>query len=167
MLALVFAALLHVDPARSSASFSVQHVFVERVTGTVPIASGEIELPAGSLIPARVSAVLDPTKIKTGEPDRDSAMQGPDWFDTAAFPQWTFTSTAIAPAPGGFTMDGLLTIHGVAQLEHLTVAIRGDAAHPIYHATCTVNRHAFGMKRVQLDPVIGESVDVTLDIATV
>jgi polyisoprenoid-binding protein YceI len=164
MLHLAFAALLAIDPAKSNVTFSVQHIFVERVNGSLPVLSGTIDLAEDSLVPSSVTAVLDATKLKTGDPDRDGVMQTPDWFDTKKFPTWTFTSTKIAPAPGGFTMDGVLTMHGVAQPEHLVVVASGDPAHPVYHATGHIDRHAFGMSTTRLDPVIGGTVDVTLDI---
>ena len=164
MLHLAFAALLAIDPAKSNVTFSVQHIFVERVNGSLPVLSGTIDLAEDSLVPSSVAAVLDATKLKTGDPDRDGVMQTPDWFDTKKFPTWTFTSTKIAPAPGGFTMDGVLTMHGVAQPEHLVVVASGDPAHPVYHATGHIDRHAFGMSTTRLDPVIGGTVDVTLDI---
>ena len=115
MLHLAIAALLAIDPAKSTATFSVQHIFVEHVTGTVPIVSGTIDLPDASLVPTSVTAVLDPKKFHTDEPDRDAAMQTPDWFDTPKFPTWTFTSTKITPTANGFTMDGLLTMHSMTQ----------------------------------------------------
>jgi polyisoprenoid-binding protein YceI len=164
MLHLALAALLAIDPAKSTATFSVQHIFVEHVTGTVPIVSGSIDLPEGSLVPISVTAVLDPKKFHTDESDRDAAMQTPDWFDTTKFPTWTFTSTKITPTANGFAMDGDLTMHGVTQPEHLVVVASGDPAHPVYHATGTVDRHAFGMATTRLDPVIGGNVDITLDI---
>ena len=164
MLHLAFAALLAIDPAKSTVTFSVQHIFVERVNGSVPVFSGTIDLPEGSLVPASVTAVLDATKLKTGDPDRDGVMGTPEWFDTKKFPTWAFTSTKIVPAPGGFTMDGTFTMHGVSQPEHLVVVASGDPQHPVYHATGQIDRHAFGMTTTRLDPVIGGTVDVTLDI---
>jgi len=165
MLHLALAALLTIDPVKSKVEFAVQHIFVERVTGSVPVLSGTIEAPEGSLVPTSVSAVLDATKLKTGDPDRDGVMGTPDWFETKKFPTWTFTSTKITPAPGGgFTMDGMLTMHGVAQPEQLIVVASGDPQHPVYHATGKLDRHAFGMTTTRLDPVIGGTVDVTMDI---
>lgn len=164
MLSFLLGVVLAIDPSHSTAHFSVQHVFVEHVTGTVPIVSGTIDLPENSLIPTSVSAVLDPKKFHTDEPDRDAAMQTPDWFDTPIYPTWTFTSTKITPASKGFTMDGTLTIRGVSQPEHLSVVATGDSTHPHYIATCEVDRKAFGMAVTRLDPVIGNPVDITLDI---
>jgi polyisoprenoid-binding protein YceI len=156
-----------IDPAESKVAFSVPHVFVERVTGTVPVVSGNVVLPPNSLVPTHVTAVLDPTKMKTGEDDRDGVLQTSDWFDTAKYPTWTFASTKVSPSGKGtaFAIDGVLTIHGVSRLEHLTVTVAGTPTRPMYQALGQIDRHAFGMNVTRLDPAIGNPVDITLDIA--
>jgi polyisoprenoid-binding protein YceI len=154
-----------IDVTTSTAQFSVQHIFVGQVTGTVPIQSGLVILPANSLIPISASAVLDATQINTGDRDQTNALRGPDFFDTQQFPTWTFKSTKITPhSDSTFAMDGLLTIHGVTRPEHLDVTIRASSAHAEYLGTAQVDRRAFGMKTVPLDPVIGNPVGVSLDI---
>jgi polyisoprenoid-binding protein YceI len=156
---------LAIDPAKSKATFSVSHVFVERVTGTVPIVGGTVALPPDSPIPLSISAELDPSKIASGDRDRDASLAGPDFFDVKADPSWTFASTKITPlGTTAFGVDGTLTIHGVGVPEHLDVTIKGDAAHRVYHAVGKVDRKAFRMSVTRLDPVIGNTVDVTLDI---
>lgn len=155
-----------IDPAHSRAQFSVSHIWVERVTGTVPIVSGSVTLAEGSVIPTEVTAVLDATRLATDEPDRDRALKSPDFFDTDKFAQWTFTSTKVVPESArAFEVDGNLTIHGVTQPERLNVTAGGTAANPVYHATAQIDRHAFGMAVTRLDPTIGGTVDITLDIA--
>ncbi len=155
-----------IDPAHSKAAFSVQHIWVERVTGTVPIVAGTVVLNGGSLVPVSVSATLDPAGLNTGEPDRDAALRSADWFDAAKDPQWTFASTSVAATgPQSFTLDGMLTIHGVAKPEELHVTIGGTPAAPVYHATGTIDRKAFGMSVTRLDPVIGNPVEIVLDVA--
>jgi polyisoprenoid-binding protein YceI len=154
-----------IDPAKSKAAFSVQHIFVDRVTGTVPIVGGSVTLPDDSPIPESLTAVLDPGKISSGDRDRDAALTSIDFFNVKAFPTWTFTSTKITPVNAtAFGVDGTLTIHGVTAPEHLDVTVRGDATHRVYHALGHVDRQAFHMPVTTLDPVIGKVVDVTLDI---
>lgn len=154
-----------IDVAKSTARFSVSHIWVEHVTGTVPIVAGAVTLAGDSLVPESASAVLDATRIASGEPDRDASLESPDFFDAAKYPHWTFTSTKVeATSANTFTMDGGLTVHGVTQPVELAVTANGSPAHPQYHAVGKVDRHAFGMARTRLDPTIGESVDVTLDI---
>jgi polyisoprenoid-binding protein YceI len=154
-----------IDPGKSKAQFSIKHIFVDRVVGTLPIVSGSIVLTSDSLIPVSATAILDPKRVSTGDSDRDASLDGSNYFDVNDFPTWKFTSTRIVPSgPGAFEMDGMLTIHGVTQLEHLAVVVGGDAAHTVYHATGQIDRRAFGMKGTRLDPVIGDSADVSLDI---
>jgi polyisoprenoid-binding protein YceI len=103
--------------------------------------------------------------MKTGDDDRDASLEGPDWFDVKRFPKWTFASTKISPVTANaFTIEGLLTIHGVARPERLDATVSGAPAHPVYHATGAIDRHAFGMTVTRLDPVIGNPVNVTLDV---
>jgi polyisoprenoid-binding protein YceI len=155
-----------IDTAKSKATFSVQHIFVERVTGTVPIESGTVVFPGDSATPVSLSADLDPSKVASGDRDRDSSLVSPDFFDVKTDPTWTFVSTKITPVNAtAFGVDGTLTIHGIAAPEHLDVTVRGDAAHRVYHAIGHVDRQAFHMSVTRLDPVIGKIVDVTLDIA--
>jgi polyisoprenoid-binding protein YceI len=154
-----------IDPDKSKAAFSVQHIFVERVAGTLPIISGAVMRVPSSVIPESAAAVLDATKLTTDDADRDASLQSSDFFDTKKYPTWTFASTKITPqGASAFGMDGTLTIHGVSQPEHLNVVVHGDAAHPVYHAVAHIDRHAFGMSVPRLDPTIGGVVDVTLDI---
>jgi|SRR5580700_2072402 polyisoprenoid-binding protein YceI len=154
-----------IEAARSSARFSVTHIWVERVAGTVPVLGGSVALADGAMIPTAATATLDATGIATGEPDRDRSLKSSDFFDVKNFPQWSFVSTKIIPHGANlFEMDGNLTIHGVTQPERLNVTASGSPAHPVYHATAQIDRHAFGMAVTRLDPTIGSNVDVTLDI---
>lgn len=157
--------LLAIDPAHSKAQFSVAHIFVEHVTGTIPIENGTLDLAQGSTIPTMVKATLDARGVKTDDPDRDIALRGAEFFDVARYPAWTFVSTQITPSAKGFTMRGNLTVHGVTQPETLSVTVGGTPSRPVYHATGTIDRHAFGMARSRLDAAIGNPVEVDLDIA--
>ena len=154
-----------IDVTKSTAKFSVTHIWVEHVSGTLPIESGSVTLTPGSLIPQHATAVLDATKIYTDDPDRNASLMSPDFFDSKKYPTWTFESTSITPKGAGtFEMDGNLTIHGVTQPEKLTVTVTGDAGDPVYHATGEIDRHAFGMATTRLDPTIGGTADITLDV---
>ena len=155
-----------IDPAASKAQFSVTHVFVEHVTGSVAVQSGSVDLNGSSMIPVAASAVLDAASVDTGDHDRDGDLRSSDFFDVAKYPTWTFTSTKIvARSATAFSMEGLLTVHGVAQPERLDVTVSGTPAAPHYHAVAHIDRHAFGMAITRLDAAIGTDVTVTLDVA--
>jgi hypothetical protein len=46
----------------------------------------------------------------------------------------------------------------------VSVTVGGDAAHPVYHATAQIDRHAFGMPVTRLDPTLGGTAYVALDV---
>ena len=167
MLPVLLALALAIDPGKSKATFSVPHIFVARVNGTIAIASGTVDVPADSPIPTSVTAQLAPATVKTDDSDRDGALTSPDFFDVKEYPVWTFASTKITPLSAtSFGIDGTLTIRGVTQPEHLDATITGDPTHPTYHAVGHIDRKAFKMPVTRLDPVIGGTVDITLDIIT-
>jgi polyisoprenoid-binding protein YceI len=154
-----------IDTSGSKVGFSISHVFVERVTGTVPIESGTASFPSDSPIPASISVQLDATKVSTGDPDQTGCIQSPDYFDVKKFPTWTFTSTKITThSPTSFGIDGTLTMHGVPQPEHFDVTIRNAGGRQVYHVVGQIDRHMFGMKGSRLDPAIGGTADVTMDV---
>jgi polyisoprenoid-binding protein YceI len=155
---------LKIDAAHSHANFSVNHVMIERVTGTVQIISGAITTGSDGVTPVAVSAVLDPRRLSTGDPDRDGDLQGDGWFDTKKFPTWEFKSTAITPGPNGtFAVAGTLTIHGVGQPVTLLTTV---VPHKGYRAVTHVDRHAFGMKIGRTDSLVGSDVTISLDVQT-
>ncbi len=154
-----------IDLAHSRAQFSVSHIWVEHVTGTIPIVDGSVTLAPGSLVPTAATATFDPAKVSTGEPDRDRSLSSPDFFDTQKYPRWTFASTSIvSKGSDTFEMDGNLTIHGITRPVRLDGGVLGTAAHPEYRATGQIDRHQFGMAVTRLDPTIGATVDLTIDV---
>ncbi len=154
-----------IDISQSHATFSVTHLYLTHVTGNVPILSGMIILSPGSAAPTSVTATLDPTRINSGNGDRDGDLQGPDWFDTKRFPTWSFVSASVSSASAGsFIITGALTVHGVAQPVSLNVTTMGGAAHLTYHAIGHIDRHAFGMRVTPTDGVIGSDVEMTLEV---
>jgi len=155
-----------IDVRHAEAHFRVTHLFVAPVEGALPILSGELTLQGAR--PLAVRAVLDPTKIHTGDDVRDADLQGHDWFDTQHFPRWLFVSTDMVPRDATHLVThGLLTIHGVTvpvSLQTRCVPTDGTVA---CHAEGDVDRHAFGMQPTRADALIGNPVHVILDVRAV
>jgi polyisoprenoid-binding protein YceI len=154
------------DTAHSNVGFSVTHIYVERVTGNVPIVGATVSFAPGSSVPTSIVATLDPKRIETHDPDRNGVLQGPEWFDVKQFPMWTYTSTSIAAKTegSGFIVNGALTVHGVTQPVILDATMTHVDRTLMVHATGRVDRHAFGMRVTSMDGTIGSDIDLTLDI---
>ncbi|GAC1492861.1 MAG: hypothetical protein NVS1B2_06690 [Vulcanimicrobiaceae bacterium] len=132
---------------------------------TAPATSRAFDLGRShARVPTHVEASLDPAGVRTDDADRDEDLHGPDWFDVARYPTWTFASGEIAPTATGFTMAGTFTMHGVARPVTLAVTVLQPPPHAHYRATATLDRHAFGMRVTRFDATIGNDVDLVLDI---
>jgi polyisoprenoid-binding protein YceI len=161
-----------IDPARSRATFTVTHALIENVPGTIPIVSGDIVIGSDG-IPLQISAVLDPTRIDTGNPDRDGDLQSGDWFDTADYPTISFVSTRVTSSGDrAFSVNGDLTIHGVTRPVTLSCTDKTAASDQLapgqyrYSATVQIERHDFMPARARADVLVGKTVSITLDVVT-
>lgn len=165
------AAGLHVDPARSRASFTVSHVLLDHVTGTIPIVSGTI-VAAADGSPSRVSATLDPKGIDTTNSDRDGDLQSGAWFDTADYPAIAFASTRIVRSgANSFSIEGDLTIRGVTRAVTLSCTLVGSQPirmGPPFHyvAQTQIKRDDFMPGEPWANVLIGRTVSIGLDIWT-
>jgi polyisoprenoid-binding protein YceI len=160
-----------IDVAHSTATFSTNHFFVSRVTGTMPIERAEIVLPADSTVPASAKATLNPAGLNTGDADRDKDLRSDHFFDIATYPTITFASTSIIRTDAThFTMNGNLTIHGVTHPVSLAATFvgtsgSGSAQRLTYQATTTIDRTQWGM--LYGKPVVGTSIAITLHVEAV
>jgi polyisoprenoid-binding protein YceI len=107
----------------------------------------------------RVTATIDPASLETDYPtpeehDFDAQLRGPEWLDTARFPEITFRSTAVRlTGPDTAQVTGDLALHGVTQPVTLEVKFNGGyAGHPLdpnarigFSARGSLKRSEFGI----------------------
>ncbi|HZV80341.1 MAG TPA: YceI family protein [Candidatus Binatus sp.] len=167
-----------VDPGHSIAEFSVVHLGVTHVHGSILITQASVVTPAQSLVPTTIDAALDPASIDTRNSDRDSDLRGPQWLDVTNFKTMTFKSTDITAGPSDtFTANGQLTIHGVTKTATLAghvdgTTVDGRGHHRVsYSASTTIKRQDFGLNWAQQTPggtfVAGDNVEITISIEAV
>lgn len=162
-----------IDPAHSSITFSVRHLMVSRVRGTLGAFSGEITV-AGDGTPS-VSAEIAVDSISTGNDDRDAHLKTAQFFDVEQHPTAAFNSTGVWPdGAGGYVLEGDFTLKGVTKPVSLALAYHGTnpgMGHgPVagFAASVVLNRKDFGIDiNMPLETggvVLGDKVTVTLDI---
>jgi polyisoprenoid-binding protein YceI len=105
-----------IDPAHSSAHFSVRHMMITNVRGAFSGVQGTIVYDPENLTASGVDVTIDVTTVNTNDSTRDTHLKSADFLDTEKFPSMTFKSTAVEPAAGGENkVIGALTIHGVTK----------------------------------------------------
>ena len=164
-----------VDTAHSAAGFSVKHMMVSTVRGTLGPVKGTIDYDGKSVESIKADITIMATGLNTGNDGRDKDLRSPNFFDVAQYPTVTFKSKRVEPAgPGKFKLIGDLTMHGVTKEVTLNV----EAPSPVLKqpdgalrigasASTTVNRKDFGMqwnRMVEAAPVVSDEVQITIDV---
>jgi polyisoprenoid-binding protein YceI len=164
------------DPVHSVAEFKVKHLMITNVKGQFTGVSGALSLDESDLTLSRVEATIDAASINTREPQRDTHLKSPDFFDVEKFPTLSFKSTHVSrDADGELQVAGDLTIHGVTR--NVTFEVEGPTP-PVkdpwgntrvgLSATTKINRKDFGLTwNATLETggfMVGEEVTITLEV---
>lgn len=153
MSSVAFASNWEVDPGHSSASFSVRHMMVSNVRGTMGDVSGKVDLNDKDITKSSVDVSIDVKGIDTKNKDRDKHLRGKEFFDVERFPTMTFKSTKIEKGVGEkLKISGDLTMHGVTKAVTFDAEVAAQVANPFtkaptrgVSATATINRKDFGL----------------------
>ena len=152
-----------IDSAHSAAQFSVRHLMVSNVRGEFSKLTGKVVYDDARPTATTVEASVDVSTVSTREPQRDTHLKSPDFFDVAQYPSFTFKSTSVK-AGGGKTLEvtGELTLHGVTKPITVTMRYGGVVADPRagirsgYETEFTIKRSDFGMDKMIL--MVGDEV---------
>jgi len=117
-----------VDPAHSQLTFHPRLAGGE-FAGRFERFDATIRFDPADLAHSSLLVVVDLLGARTGDTDRDTALQGGDFFQTTRWPRGTFTSTGIKSLGGGrFEATGKLTLRDVTR--DVRVQFRFDPAAP-------------------------------------
>jgi len=142
-----------IDAAHTSAEFSVRHMMVTTVRGSIAVTGGTLEFDDSNPANSKLNVTLDPNTINTGVEDRDNHLRSADFFDVETYPEATFVSTNIE-VTGDNTgkVTGDFTLHGVTKPVTLDVEFLGTNKNPMtgnltagFEATGKINREDFGL----------------------
>lgn len=160
-----------IDPAHSSAQFSVRHMMISTVRGQFGGVKGTVSYDPKDVAATKVEATIDCTTIDTGAPKRDADLKSEEFFDVKRYPVMKFKSThAEAVAPGKLKVVGSLTIN--ATTREVTLNVEGPSPYIRdnqgrvkvgVNATTTISRKAFG---ITYNPVLeGGGITVSDEVA--
>ncbi|ATG51234.1 polyisoprenoid-binding protein [Brachybacterium vulturis] len=134
------------DPAHTSAAFTVRHAGISKARGQFQDISGVLEVgEAGKNL--SFTTTLRTESINTAQPDRDDHLRSSDFFDAENFPEIRFVSTAVE----GDALTGDLTIRDITRSVELDFTYEGAATDPfgVYRAGFTgetsISRKEFGL----------------------
>ncbi len=168
----------NIDPAHSSAQFTVRHLGISNVSGAFTKVSGSVTLDDKNITQSQVNATIDAASIDTRQPDRDKDLRSPNFLDVEKYPTLEFKSKRIVKSGNKLQLVGDLTLHGTTR--EVTLDVDGptpELADPWgnlrrgFSATTTINRKDYGVVWNNTlktgEAVVGDNVKIQLDIELV
>jgi polyisoprenoid-binding protein YceI len=105
-----------IDPAHSSAQFSVRHMMISTVRGQFGGVKGTVVYDPKNPAASTAEATIDVTTLNTGQAKRDSDLRGAEFFDIKRYPEMKFKSKSFEVAgPDKLRVTGDLTINAITR----------------------------------------------------
>jgi polyisoprenoid-binding protein YceI len=164
----------NIDPAHSTAQFTVRHLGISNVTGSFTKVTGTVVLNEKDITQSQVSTSIDVNSVDTRVEARDKDLRSPNFFDVEKYPTIEFKSKRIVNDGGKLQVIGDLTIHGTTREVTLDVDGPtpevsdpwGNLRHGI-SATANINRKDFNLVYNNLlktgEAVVGDKVKIQID----
>ncbi len=164
----------NIDPAHSTAQFTVRHMGISNVTGNFTKVTGIVVLNEKDITQSQVSASIDVNSVDTRVEMRDKDLKSPNFFDVEKYPTIEFKSKRMVSSGGKLQVIGDLTIHGTT--HEVTLDVDGptpEMSDPWGNsrrgisATTAINRKDFNLVYNNLlktgEAMIGDSVKIQID----
>src|SRR5213594_3809165 len=137
----------YIDPSHTAVSFSVKHMMVSTVRGSLGKVRGRIELDPRHPEEGDFEIAVEVKGITTGDLKRDGHLRSADFFDAEKYPEISFDVELVGTAVNG--QGG----------QHLGAA-----------ATVTIDRTDFGLTWNMPVPngvLVGEKVKIEVDLEAI
>jgi polyisoprenoid-binding protein YceI len=158
------------DPAHSEIQFKVRHMMISHVTGNFSAFEATAETEGEDFTTAKASFTANTNSVTTGNEQRDEHLKGPEFLDSAKFPQIRFTPTKYENAgdDGSYEVYGDLTVRDVTKQVKLEVEFGGVIKDPWGNTRAgltvsgKINRKEFGLQWHQVTEagglIVGDDV---------
>ena len=164
----------NIDPAHSTAQFTVRHLGISNVNGSFTKVTGSVVLNEQDVTQSQVSSSIDVNSIDTRVEARDKDLKSPHFFDVEKYPTIEFKAKKIVSSGGKLQLLGDLTIHGTTRevtldVDGPTPALTdpwGNLRRGI-SATTTINRKDYNLTYNNVlksgEALIGDTVKIQID----
>lgn len=166
------AEVFDIDSAHSLVGFEITHMMINDVEGKFKDFSGQLTWDAADPAKSALSGTIKADSIDTDNEKRDAHLRGPDFFDTAKYPDISFKTSKIEKRGDGYVGTGELTMHGVTKPVEIPFTVTEKIADPFGNTriglkgALNLNRKDYGIEwNKALDQggmLLGDDVRITL-----
>ncbi|MGH8212414.1 MAG: YceI family protein [Rhodanobacteraceae bacterium] len=140
-----FAHAWKVDSAHSALTFTGTYQD-EKFEGRFKRFDAKVDYDPADLAHSKFDVIIDLASIDTANTERDQALPGKDFFDTAQFPRAHFVTTRFRKGANGTVLaDGTLSLRGVGKPVTLSVKFSQTGNGATLDVDTTLKRLDFGI----------------------
>jgi polyisoprenoid-binding protein YceI len=149
-----------VDKAHTQVSFSIRHLGVSFIKGSMAVADAELQLDEANPANSSLRSRMDMSTFTTNDPNRDGHLKSADFFDVENNPYIEFATKKVADKGNGkFDVTGDLTIKG----QTGEVALEGEYAGPVNDPVSGKRKVGFTMRGEIDKTAFGVTWNVPMD----
>jgi polyisoprenoid-binding protein YceI len=167
-----------IDPAHSQIQFTARHMMIANVRGRFENFTGTVEFDEENPAHSTVDVQIEAASLNTKEPNRDTHLRSPDFFNAEQYPYLTFKSKRVEKLDAAHgRLIGDLTIRDVTREVVLDVEYAGQAKSPWgavsagFSAQTKINRKDWGLNwNVALETggwLVGEEVTINIELEVI
>jgi polyisoprenoid-binding protein YceI len=168
-----------IDPAHSSAQFTIRHLMISNVRGDFKTVKGTVVYDPENVAATSIQAEIDVNSLNTRDENRDAHVKSAEFFNVEKYPSITFKSSKVESAGDGeLKVTGDLTILGVTKEVVLKVEGPSDEAKDPWgnlrvgaSGSTKIKRSDFGLTwNAALETggvMLGDDVKIELDLELV
>lgn len=138
------------------------------MTGQFKVFAADVKLDPKNLDASSVSVKVDTGSVSIGMPETEAELAKPLWFDTAKFPQASFTSSSIkALGDGKYEAQGTLDIKGASAPVTVPVTLQQSNGTTVATGQIPLERLNFkiGDGEWRDTSIVANDVNVTFKLA--
>jgi polyisoprenoid-binding protein YceI len=166
------------DPAHTRLGFVARYAMITKVRGAFRDFEGHLHIDGAEPTKSTCRLRIVANSIDTGVEPRDNHLRSNDFFDMAAYPDITFTTTTTEQLDAEtFRVTGDLTIKDTTKPVTLDVGFTGSSVDPMgnprigFEASATVNRKDWGLvwnaPMAAGGVLVGDKVVLEVDISAI
>jgi polyisoprenoid-binding protein YceI len=168
-----------IDPAHSSAQFTIRHLMISNVRGDFKTVKGTVVYDPENVAATSIQAEIDVNSLNTRDENRDAHVKSAEFFNVEKYPSISFKSSKVESVDDGeFKVTGSLTILGVTKEVVLKVEGPSEEAKDPWgnlrigaSASTKIKRSDFGLTwNAALETggvMLGDDVKIELDLELV
>ncbi|HEX6915449.1 MAG TPA: YceI family protein [Chitinophagaceae bacterium] len=159
------------DDAHSQVQFTVTHLGIADVTGTINDFDAKITTTKADFSDAVFEFTGKVASLDTRVEARNNHLKSADFFDAAQYPLISFKSNSLKKAgKNKFKVTGDLTLHGITKQVSLDLVYRGSVVNAMnqkqttgFQVTGTIKRSDFNLGNGFPPPMISNEVRIKAD----